>query len=621
MPNGYTGKILRINLSQNTTKIEEHDEVFYRRYLGGSALVAYYLLNETEKGVDPLSPSNKLIFSSGVITGAPISGTGRNSVGAKSPLTGGFGGAEVGGHWGAELKRAGWDAIIFEGKASSPVYLWLKDDKAEIRDASKLWGKDSGEAAGNIRKELDDRLIQASAIGRGGENLVRYACVMNEGKDAAGRDGLGAVMGSKKLKAVAIRGTGRVNPVDMPALTSLTKKLVSMMPGFWAHELGTGGYMEGGAATGNLPYHNFRDGDFPAADKISGHTLVETGLRTGMEACWACAVRCKKVVRIDEEELKVDPYYGGPEYETLGALGSCCGVSDLKAICKANELCNKYSLDTISCGVTISFAMECYEKGLIDKNDTDGIDLRFGNADAVLKLVDMIGKREGFGNVLAEGSKRVAEKIGKNAWQFAVHVKGQEVPMHEPRLKRALGIGYALSPTGADHQHNLHDTGTTTEEGIKNMKPLGIIEPVPLEDMGPRKVRLLLYWLNWIHVYNCLHMCMFLPWTPAEIVAITGAVTGWETSVQELSKVGERAINLMRIFNMREGLTAEDDTLPERFYHPQTSGALSETAVKRDELRDAVELYYKMMGWDAKGQPTREKLEELDIGWAYSRTS
>ena len=621
MPNGYTGKILRVNLSNNTIRIEEHDEVFYRRYLGGSALVAYYLLKETDKGIDPLGPDNKLIFSSGVITGAPISGTGRNSVGAKSPLTGGFAGSEVGGHWGAELKRAGWDAVIFDGRTSSPVYLWLKDDKAEIRDASRLWGEDSGEGASKIRKELgleNDRLLQVSIIGRGGENLVRYACVMNEGKDAAGRGGLGAVMGSKKLKAIAVRGSGRVSPVDMPVLTSLSKKLVSILPGYWAHELGTGGYMEGGAATGNLPYNNFRDGDFPAPDRISGHTLKETGLRIGMEGCWACAVRCKKVVRIDEEKLKVDAYYGGPEYETLGALGSCCGVSDLKAICKASELCNRYSLDTISCGVTISFAMECFEKGLINRNDTSGIDLRFGNTEAMLRMIEMISKREGFGNVLAEGSRLAANKIGKDAYKLAVNVKGQEVPMHEPRLKRALGIGYALSSTGADHQHNVHDTGTTTEGGIKNMKPLGIIEPVPLEDMGPKKVRLLQYWLNWIHSYNCLHMCMFLPWTPNEVVSITNAVTGWETSVLELSKVGERAINLMRIFNIREGLTVKDDTLPERFYHPQTSGSLSETSVDKDKLHEAVQTYYGMMGWNHEGHPSLEKLQELDVEWAYN---
>jgi aldehyde:ferredoxin oxidoreductase len=261
--------------------------------------------------------------------------------------------------------------------------------------------------------------------------------------------------------------------------------------------------------------------------------------------------------------------------------------------------------------------MECYEKGLITQDDTGGLELRFGDAETVVKLVDMIGKREGIGDLLAEGSMRAAERIGKGASKYAINVKGLEVPAHEPRRKRGLAIGYAVSPTGADHEHNLHDSFTTTDQGIKNHKPFGIIEPVPLEDIGPRKVRLLLYTLNWKHMYNCLHMCMFVPWSPNELAQITKAVTGWETSVLELAKLGERAINLTRVFNVREGFSAKDDTLPDRFYSPQTSGPLSETALNKDELDQAVQIYYKMMGWDSEGVPSSEKLEELGIGWAH----
>jgi aldehyde:ferredoxin oxidoreductase len=614
MSKGYMGKILRVNLSQDSIKTEEPSEVFYRRFFGGRALIAYYLVKELQKGIDPLGPQNKLIFSSGVITGAPLSGSGRNSIGAKSPLTGCYGDSEVGGFWGAELKRAGWDAIIVEGCATSPVYLWLNDEKAELRDASHLWGKDTGSVVKAVQRELADTLVRVSVIGKGGENLVRYACIMNGGKDAAGRCGLGAVMGSKKLKAVAVRGSGRVVPVDMSTITALNKKLADIAPNYWTQN-GTGGTTSG-ALSGNLPYNNFRDGEFPYGKEIDSLAIKETGLRIGMEGCWACVLRCKKVVKIEEERFHVDPYYGGPEYETLGALGSCCGVGDLKVICVANELCNRYSLDTISCGVTIAFAMECYENGLFTKEDTNGIDLRFGNAEAMVKLVDLIAKREGFGDLLAEGCKRLAEKIGKEAINFAIHVKGQEVPMHEPRLKRGLGIGYALSPTGADHQHNLHDIWTAIARGIERFKPFGIIEPVPLEDLGPKKVKLLRYTLNWQHMKDCLHMCHFLPWTSKELVNIVHAVTGWETSVLELNKVGERAINLTRVFNIREGFTSKDDTLPERFYHPHTSGALSKTAVDRDALQKAVQTYYRMVGWSEMGVPSHEKLEELDIGWA-----
>jgi aldehyde:ferredoxin oxidoreductase len=618
VPHGYRGKVLRVNLSRESIKIEEPDDVYYRRYFGGRAVIAYHLLHELQKGIDPLGSKNKLIFATGVIDGTPISGTGRNSIGAKSPLTGAYGDGQVGGFWQAELKRAGWDTIIVEGCAKDPVYLWIKDDDVEIRDASQYWGKDTGEVVEALREEAADKHLRVSLIGRGGENLVRYACIMNGGKDAAGRTGMGAVMGSKKLKAIAVRGTGKVDIMDLPVLTTLSKKLAGMMPGFWAHEWGTGGFLDGGAFSGNLPYHNFRDGNYPYYDEISGYALHETGLRVGMEGCWACLVKCKKIVKVDGPEYHVDPYYGGPEYETLGALGSCCGIGDLPAICKGNELCNRHSLDTISCGVTIAFAMECYENGLLTTKDTGGLDLKFGNVDAMVKLVDMIGKREGFGDVLADGVQRVAERIGKNAGQFAVHVKGQELPMHEPRLKRGLGIGYALSPTGADHQHNLHDTGTVSEDGIARFKVFGLLEPVPLEDMGPKKVRLLLYELNWQHMKDCLHMCHFLPWTPRELVNITDAVTGWKTSVFELSKIGERAINLTRIFNIREGFTVHDDTLPERAYHPHTSGSLSKTAINREALQKAVQTYYTMMGWNPEGVPRRETLEELGIDWAYN---
>jgi aldehyde:ferredoxin oxidoreductase len=612
------GKILRVDLSRERTKIEDRDEIFYRRYVGGRALIANYLLKELEKGIDPLGSQNKLIFSSGVVTGAPISGSGRNSIGAKSPLTGGYGDGEVGGFWGAELKHAGWDAIIFEGKAKSPVYLWLKDHEAEIREASKLWGKDTGDTIEAIRKKHNDNLVRVSVIGRGGENLVRYACIMNGGKDAAGRCGLGAVMGSKNLKAVAVRGTGKVVPVNMSILTTLNRKLSKSLSGFWAHEYGTGGSMDAYALSGNLPYHNFRDGEFPHYNEISARALKEKGWRIGMEGCWACLVRCKKIVQIEDKEWVVNPYYGGPEYETIAALGSNCGVGNLKAICKASELCNRHSIDTISCGATIAFAMECFEKGLINEEDTGGHDLRFGNEESLLKLVDMIATRVGLGDLLAEGCKRAAEKIGGSAAKYAVHVKGQEVPMHDPRRKRGLRIGYALSSTGADHRHNLHYADTQSENGIAMLKAFGIVERPSFKDMGPQKVRLLLHWLNWQHMFDCLHMCEFIPWTPLEIVKITNAITGWGTSVLELAKLGERAINLTRIFNIREGFTVEDDTLPDRFYHPQSSGALSTTAVDKDNLVKSVKKYYGMMGWSSDGIPSREKLEELDIGWAYS---
>ena len=617
MPYGYNGKILRVDLSHGTLSTEELGDAFYRRYFGGRGMIGYFLLRELAAGIDPLGPENKLIFATGPVTGIPISGSGRNSVGAKSPLTGGYGEAEVGGYWGAELKRAGFDAIIFEGKASNPVYLWVTDGKAEIRDADHLWGKDTGEALKTIREESGERFVRFAGIGIGGENLVHYACIINDLKDAAGRTGLGAVMGSKRLKAIAVRGHEPVDVVDKNVLLALNRKIVTEFPGFTknVHDFGTGATMTKYAQNGNLPTRNFRDGNFENPEGISAQTIKKT-ISVGMDSCWACGVRCKKVVKL-EEPWSVDPEYGGPEYETLAALGPCCGIDDLKTICKANELCNRYSIDTISIGVTIAFAMECFENGLLTEKDTDGLKLTFGNSDAMLKMVERIARREGLGNILAEGTKRAAQRIGKRAEMFAMHVKGQELPMHEPRLKWGLGLGYAVSPTGADHSHNIHDTDYTLEEQMRPLNVLGLSEPLPPDTLGSKKVRLFTYLSIWRSLYNCLVTCRFVEFTPVETVNIVNATTGWDTSVWELMKVSERAINLARLFNIREGLTADDDRLPERFFQPQTSGPLSKTALDKDEFDKAKRLYYGMMGWDPDtGSPTRAKLEELDIAWA-----
>ena len=349
MDNGYTNNILRVDLTNKKTYVENPEDLFYRRYIGGEGLIAYYLLKELKVGIDPLGPENKLIFAAGPLTGFSIPGTGRNSVGAKSPLTGGFGEAEVGGYWGAELKKAGFDAIIVEGRAKDPVYLWIKDGEVEIKDAKHLWGKVTGDVQHTIREELGDKNIRVAQIGTGGERLVRYACIMNDLRDAAGRTGMGAVMGSKNLKAIAIRGSEIPKANNKEKLREIQKvfneKYQKRIAGYF--ELGTGGdYMELSASTGNLSFRNFRDGDFTNAKALDPRTLKETfGLEK--DGCYACSIRCKKVVSIDSPR-NVDSLYGGPEYETLGALGSNCGIDDLVSVCKANELCNKYTLDTIS---------------------------------------------------------------------------------------------------------------------------------------------------------------------------------------------------------------------------------------------------------------------------------
>jgi aldehyde:ferredoxin oxidoreductase len=422
-------------------------------------------------------------------------------------------------------------------------------------------------------------------------------------------------MGSKKLKGIAVKGTQQPELADRAKLLELAAALVKRIDteASGLHEYGTGAAMDAYAETGNLPTRNFRDGNFVEASQIDA-IAVRDKYRVGMGTCYACAVRCKKEVEINEP-YAVEPRYGGPEYESLAALGSDCGVSDLAAVCKANELCQRYGLDTIGAGATIAFAMECYEKGIISDRETEGIDLSFGNPDALVQMTEKIGMREGIGDILAEGTMRAAERLGEGAKELAVHVKGQEVPMHEPRYKRGLGLGYAVSPTGADHCHNIHDPVMTSENYAK-LKPLGIIDEVPVDSLGPGKVRVFKYWMQMRVLANCMSICQFPPWRFTEYRDLINAVTGWDVSMHELMKVSERTLNLARIYNLREGFTKADDWLPPRFFKPQTSGALSETSVDPVVLKDAIDTYYEMMGWSEAGVPRPGILHELNIGWA-----
>jgi len=622
---GYNGKVLRVDLSTERIGVEEPSEAFYRRYFGGEAFIGYYLLKEMEAGVDPLGPDNLLIFATGVLTGHPFSGSGRNSVGGKSPLTGGFGSSEVGGYWGSMLKMAGYDAIIFSGRSEEPCYLWINDGEVEIRDATHIWGKTTGEVDEILKRELGMDVYIAQ-IGPAGEKMVRYACVINDLSHAAGRTGMGAVMGSKRLKAVAVKGNRRPPVADPEKIKEKARWIaenfeMEIPTGRTVrslHETGTGGGLLSLNASGGLPTRNFLEGSFEYAEEISGERMVETIL-VDRHTCFGCIIRCKRTVRVDDP-YKVDPKYGGPEYETLASFGSNCGISDLKAIAKANEICNAYGLDTISAGVSISFAMECYEKGIITEMDTGGIALRFGDANALLETLNLIVERKGFGRLLGEGVKRASENIGKGSEKLAMHVKGLEVPMHEPRLKKGLGIGYAVSPTGADHCHNMHDTlfrGWT--RNMMEIQSLGVLEPIPSNVLNPEKIRLLVYGSNWRHFTNCGVICYFTPWYYAETPNLVNAVTGWNTTTWELMKIGERAATMARIFNLREGLTSDQDTLPERFSQPFTSGPTAGERVTLEDVERCKRIYYGMMGWDERGIPTREKLYELDIGWAESQ--
>ncbi|MFZ5753021.1 MAG: aldehyde ferredoxin oxidoreductase family protein, partial [Bacillota bacterium] len=574
--------------------------------------------------IDPLGEENKLIFATGILTGAPVAAMPRFSVGAKSPLTGAFGESEAGGFWGPELKKAGYDALIIEGKAPAPVYIYIHDDKIEIKDARHLWGKETGDTQNLIRDQLKDQNVRIAQIGPGGENLVRFACITNELKHFNGRNGLGAVMGSKNLKAVAVRGTKRIPFADEEKIKEIGKRYLAKYMNHpmsrTLYEFGTSAGVTSLNAGGNLPTKNFIKGEFAGADKISGQTMADTILQK-REGCYACAVRCKRAVKVDKEQMQVDPKFGGPEYETIGSFGSLCEIDDLELIAKANELCNRYTIDTISTGASIAFAMECFEKGILSKDDLDGMELTFGNGEAVLQLIEKIAKREGIGDLLAEGSASAARKIGKGSEKFTLCVKGQELPMHDPRAKYGLGLGYAVSEIGADHMVAAHDP-LLEQKGIilDSVAPLGILEPVSPRELTPRKVRNFSYLQQWWCFHNMAGICHFGPVPRGslpmdDVVDLVKAAAGWDTSLWEIMKSAERVINMARMFNIREGFTREDDTIPERLFEPLENGKLQGHAIPREEFQQTVEMYYAFVGWNEEGVPSKTKLAELELDW------
>jgi aldehyde:ferredoxin oxidoreductase len=622
MPAGYHGKILKIDLDDLSYEVEKKDEYFYRTFMGGSAMASYFLLTEMEGGVDPLGPDNIFVITTSVLTGAALPGANRVTLAGKSPLSEGFGEAEAGGFFSVEFKRAGFDAAVIKGKAPKPVYLWISDGKVEFKDASDLWGKDSGYAQGKIREELGDDKIQTITIGQGGENLVRYACVVHDLRHTAGRAGMGAVMGSKNIKAIAVRGKLAIELHDKEKIKELSAFFAKNRKNHPVCEILTYGGtlawdMEDLDSDGVLPTKNFQGGAFDKVEDVTFEKLKDT-VFDGQYTCFACPVRCKPIAAGGKYDI--DPIYGGPQYETSGAFGPNMLVNDIEVIAKANELCNKYTLDSIDCGMTIAFAMECYENGLLTKEDTDGIDLRFGNGDAALTMIEKIAFKEGFGALLAEGSYRVAKSLGNGAERFVCAVKKQSFAMHEPRGKNNIGFAFALSPTGADHIEAAHDM--PFEEGrwaVPDLYPIGILKGVPPRDLTPYKARWFVYNQHIYSVLNSLCLCFFTA-GPARLfrlnhmVEMVNAATGWETSLFELMKLGERTTTLARVYNAREGFDRKDDALPQRLFEPLTTGSLTGVKLDKEEFEKALDYYYEMMGWDVvTGVPREMKLYELNI--------
>jgi aldehyde:ferredoxin oxidoreductase len=621
VPYGYNGRILHADLTSGTLTVEEPSEAFYRKYLGGQGLGMYYLLKENPAGVDPLSPDSVLAFTLSVTTGAPISGQSRVMVNAKSPLTGTIGDAQAGGFWPAEAKAAGFDAVIVKGKAEKPVYLWLHDGEAELRDAAHLWGTVTGDVDAAIQEELGDPKIQVMQIGPAGEKLALYACIINMSNRAAGRTGMGAVMGSKNLKAIAVRGRKKPPVADRKALSDLAKWGAKNFPDSDIYDMGlhgTADVLSYQHEDGGLPTRNWASGVFEGYESLAGVTMTNTILKE-RDTCYACVVRCKRVVEITEGPYQVDPVYGGPEYETLATFGSYCGISDLAAVAKANQICNMYGLDTISTGATIAWAMDCFEQEVLSVEDTGGIELRFGSADAMVAMTEMIAKREGLGDLLADGMVQAAKKLGPEAEALVTAVKSVPLPAHMPEVKRSLALIYAVNPYGADHQAHEHDP--SYGDYPDRMAELGLVDAQPSDVLNEEKVRYSMVTQHFYSLMNTIGVCQFV-WGPSwqlygpeQLVDMVRAVTGWDASMQELVRAGERALNMMRAFNAREGFTSADDKLPSKLFKPLDGGPSAGIAITEEEVASALLTYYAMCGWDTEGRPTRAKLEELDIAW------
>lgn len=596
----WIGKILRIDLATGTIIKEKLNKQWAEDYIGGRGLGVKYLSEEISPTVDPLSAENKLIIATGPLTGCLGASTGRYEVVTKSVLTGTIGGSNSGGFFGPELKYAGYDMIIFENKAKKPVYLFIDDDVVELREANHLWGKNVSETTDILISETSPR-ANVLCIGRAGENLVKFACIMNDKDRAAGRGGMGCVMGSKNLKAIAVTGTQPVIPADPQAARQAAldvRKTLSEHPvgGSALGALGTEVLVNIINGVGGLPTNNFQEAYFPNADKIGGETLAANQL-IRKKSCFSCTISCGRVTEVKDARYKC--FGEGPEYESAWAFGAQCGIDNLDAIIKANMLCNDYGIDTISMGSTIGCAMELYELGLIDQKKV-GLELDFGNADAMVKLTELTGENKEFGKELAEGSWRMAKKYGKP--ELSMSVKKQEIPAYDPRSIQGIGLNYATANCGAAHVR-----GYTISPEV-----LGVPEKIDQHTIEGKEA--------WVKGFQDLTAaidssgaCLFTTFGlgAPEIALQLAANTGIDYTADSIVEIGERIYNLERLFNLKAGFTKADDNLPERLIKDPIPTGPSKGKVSR--LNEMLPLYYKARGWDDTGIPTEEKLSQLKL--------
>ncbi|HEY2532018.1 MAG TPA: aldehyde ferredoxin oxidoreductase family protein [Xanthobacteraceae bacterium] len=601
---GWIGTVLRVNLSTGQVSTEPLDLDRAKNYIGARGLGSRYLFDEIDPRIDPLSPENKLIFAAGPLTGTYAPSGGRYNVVTKAPLTGTIAASNSGGTWGPELKFAGYDMLIIEGKAAKPVYLWIKDGAVEIRDAGHLWGKIVPDTQDAICAETDAD-AKVACIGPAGENLVLFAAIMNDMHRAAGRSGVGAVMGSKNLKAVVVRGNGSVSCADN---TAFLATVMDARQKIQAHPVGGTGFRLYGSQilmniinqVGASPTRNWQDGYFPTADKVSGETLAASQLLRP-KGCFSCIISCGRVTKVTNPKYKGEGE--GPEYETAWGFGGDCGVDNFDAGIKANYYCNEYGMDTISMGSTVACAFELFEKGFVTLEDTGGIALNWGDGDAMLEMVRLTAVGEGFGKKLGQGSYRLAESYGHP--ELSMTVKKQEMPAYDARAVQGVGLNYATSNRGGCHMR-----GYTIETEVLGNPVFG---PKMDQHSVDGKPQMCINWQNLTAALDATGSCQFTTFGIAaeELAAMLGPLTGIEYTAADFLKCGDRIWNLERLFNLKAGLTAKDDMLPPRLLkEPIKTGA---SKGKVNLLPQMLPEYYRLRGWDENGVPIPEKLQELGL--------
>jgi len=598
---GYTGRILRINLSKKEVKTQRVNESFMKKYIGGRGWGARIVWDEIPKNVKPFDEENKLIIANGPLTGTMAIGSGKTSVCSISPLTNYYGDSNVGGMFGAELKQAGFDALIIEGSSKKPIYLWINDESVEFKCAQHLWGKGCFQTEEEIKKELGDLFVRVACIGPAGEALVKFASINCDFGRQAGRCGMGAILGAKGVKAIAVKGSLGIQVADFEETSKIFEEALDYILShkdlkIWRRQ-GTMQVINWSNENSALPTKNFLFNSYEEYRKINGEAL-ENEVKIGNSSCFGCPICCGQLSMIKSLRKVVE----GPEYETAGMLGSNCALNSIEDIAYANYICDDLGIDTISTGGVIAFAMECFERGVLTQEDI-GFKLNFGNKEGMFKLIEMIAKREGIGNILAEGVKKASEIIGKGSEKYAMHVKGLEISAYEHRAAQAMALAYASCDIGAHHNRAWAIT-----YDVK----------VGRESYGEDKVKWVIYLQHLRPMFDCLGVCRF-PWVelgldPEYYVRFFKAITGFDISLNDLLKASERIYNLTRLINISRGMTSKEDWLPERdFQDPIPTGPFKGLTLDREKFKKMIKTYYELRGWDESGIPLKKTLLEIGL--------